>query len=318
MKQKRYPLQNARTVYIPSQKNTIALSVLESHPQAVTVLFYPGTMASPYMYSLFLEELQAVGCNVVGIHPLSHGLSPRKKILFTFDDIVRNGQDAQAWAAHHFSGPLVVCGHSQGGIVALAHALSDSRKNSLTSTTNSTADTPSLAACFSLGTLLPHAHDAVNVTRFKAFLRHKDSILRGIRFFSHLFPFLPIPFWLYLQPKKIFAHAYKVFAPAKGIRLWYPLIFISSLFHKDLQHVQQHGHMHCPFFLLSAKNDALFSWPLMQKIFESIRAPQKKLIPIAGGGHLCAVSRLYAKHMAAIIAAECAGLGLPIYINHKN
>ncbi len=298
---KPFLLQHARTVFISSQKNTIALSVLENHPQAVTVLFYPGTMASPHMYGLFLEELHAAGCNVVGIHPLSHGLSPKKQCVFTFDDILQNGKDAQIWAEHYFSGPVVVSGHSQGGILALAHALNN----------------PTLAACFPMGTLLPHNEKAGSVTRFEKLLRHRELFLRVVGFLARIFPFLPIPFWLYLQPKRIFAHAHKVFAPANGVRFWYPLAFISSLFHKDLHETEKNGAIQCPLFLLSAKNDTLFTWPLMQEIFASLQAPQKKLIAIAGGGHLCVVSRVYAKQMAAFIAAECAGLGLPIYIKKQ-
>ncbi len=301
MKTKKYQLQQAKTVRIPSQKNTIVLSVLENSPEAVTVLFYPGTMSSPHMYGVILEELHAKGCNVVGIHPLSHGLSPKTQRIFTFDDILQNGKDAQAWAQNYFSGPIVVSGHSQGGILALAHAV----------------DNPALAACFPMCTLLPQSEDAASVTRFGFLLHHKDKFLSFLRTLARVFPFLPIPFWLYLKPKHILSHAYKVFAPSQGLRYTYPLAFISSLFNKNLHAAEVKGHIHCPLFILSAKNDTLFSWTMMQNILHAVQAPQKKLIGISGGGHLCAVSRVYAKHMAAIIAAHCAGLGLPIHIQKQ-
>ncbi len=298
---------HARLVRIPSQGTHIALTVLENNPHAVTVLFYAGTMASPSMYTILLHELYRLGCNVVGIHTISHGESPRDKKLFTLNDLVQSGKDAHAWARKHFSGPIVVSGHSQGGILALAHALNAPSQGEL-----------QVDAIFPIGLLLPHKDDAISTTRFSSLHRHKSTFLSTLRFFERLFPFFPVPFFIYLEIQRIIKNAYKPFAPRNNTRSTYPLRFISSLFHADFSQAEISGHIHCPVILLTAKNDALFPLPLMEKTLHSIQAPHKKCIVIDGGGHLCATSRLYAKHIAAHIAAHCAGLGFSLHTMQKD
>ncbi len=292
-----YPEQQFHTKIIRSQGLPIALSLLEANPKATSVLFYPGTVSSPLMYSLFLHELYALGVNVVGVHPLSHGLSPRIKKDFTLDDMLKNGKDAERFALEHFSGPLVVCGHSQGGILALAHALNNDN----------------IKACFPISTLLPHKDNAASVTRFAFGIRHKQKILAALQNLTKIFPQLPIPFLLYLDHKRILAHGYKMFNPEKNRRISYPLSHITSLFTMDLSQAEDARHLRCPFFLLTARNDMLFPLHLMQDVFSCIGAEQKKLIIIEGGGHLSPLSRVYAKHIAAHVVAECAGLGLHIH-----
>ncbi len=290
-----------RYINIQSQV-PITLSVFENHTQAVTVLFYPGTMASPQMYPTLLQELYRLGCNVVGIHPLSHGLSPKIKKNFVFDDFLQNGRDAEAWVMENFSGPIVACGHSQGGILALAHSI----------------DNPNIAATFPIGSLLTHQPYAIEITHFKSLKGREEKLLNILNKISNIFPRLPIPFFAYLSPAKIIANAYKAFAPREGCRATYPLCYIYSLFSANLTKVHEHGCIKCPVILITPKDDELFPLSIMEQLLTSINAPQKKLISITGGGHLAAVSRYYAKHIAAYIAAECAGLGLPLYTQNNN
>ncbi len=292
-----YLTQRFRTKFIKSQNVYVALSLLETDPKATTVIFYPGTVSSPIMYSMLLHELFFLGVNVVGVHPLSHGLSPNTKKDFTFDDILQNGKDAENFAREHFSGPLVVCGHSQGGILALAHSLNND----------------AIKACFSIGTLLPHKDNAASVTRLAVAVRYKQKLLAALQTLARSFPLFPIPFFLYLDYQRILANAYKVFNPENNNRLSYPLSFIASLFNKDMSQAENKEQIRCPFFLFSPRNDELFSLNLMQDVFKCIVAEQKKLIMIEGGGHLAPLSRVYAKHIAAHIVAECAGLGLHIH-----
>ncbi len=295
-------ISHFRTEIIQSQGIPIALSLLERDPAATTVLFYPGTVSSPLMYSIFLYELFALGVNVLGIHPLSHGLSPRQKKDFTFDDILQNGKDAESFAHKYFSGPLVLCGHSQGGILALAHSINNK----------------SIKACFPISTLLPHNDNAASVTRLAFIAHHKQKLLAKLRSMAKIFPLLPIPFWMYLDHKRILAHGYKMFSPEKNCRSGYPLSFIANFFNQDLSQAEQMGNISCPFFLLTARNDMLFPLSLMQDTLERIQVEQKKLIIIEGGGHLCPLSQVYAKQMAAHVVAECAGLGLYIHINTES
>ncbi len=292
-------LASAQHVSIISQNVPITLSVWKKHPTAVTVLFYPGTMASPTMYTLFLHELFSLGCNVVGIHPLSHGRSEKIKKHFVFDDILANGLDAQTWAQAHFDGPVVICGHSQGGILALAHAI----------------DNTDIAASFPIGTLLPHEADAGSVTRFTPFLRHKDALLRGMGRLAKCAPRFPLHFLMYLQLNRILAASRKVVAPRTESRQTYPLAFVHSLFTKDLSAAQRAGHLHCPVYVISAKDDALFPLSMMQSIVDSLAAPHKACIAIEGGGHLALLSTAHARNIAAHVAGNCAGLGLPLHIH---
>ncbi len=291
---------NFRNVQIQSQV-PITLSLLENHPKAVTVLFYPGTMASPLMYPVLLQELYRLGCNVVAIHPLSHGLSPKVKKNFTFNDILQNGHDAELWIKKNFQGPIVACGHSQGGILALAHSINN----------------PNISATFPIGALLMHEPWAIDITHFSSLRGHEEKLLNILQKASKLLPRLPIPFFAYLAPSKILAKAYKVYAPRKGCRATYPLCYIYSLFSADLSKASAQGSINCPVILISPKDDELFPLNIMQQLIDCIKAPQKKLISIAGGGHLAAVSKYYAPHMAAHIAGQCAGLGLPLYINNS-
>ncbi len=286
-----------RLVNIQSQV-PITLSVWENHPQAVTVLFYPGTMATPQMYSVLLSELYRLGCNVVAIHPLSHGLSSKEKSNFTLDDILQNGRDAQLWIKSNFLGPIVICGHSQGGILTLAHSI----------------ENQDIKASFPIGAILPNEPYAIDITHFSFLKSHQVALLKVLQKASKIFPRLPIPFFAYLAPMKIIANAYRVHAPRSDCRKTYPLCFIYSLFSLDLAKASQNNNIKCPVFLITPKDDILFPFDIMQKVFETIKAPQKKLISLESGGHLAAVSIYHAKHIAAHIAAECAGLGLPLYI----
>ncbi len=290
--------ERAQHITLCSQGVSIVLSVWEKDSEAVTVLFYPGTMASPHMYLLFLYELFGYGCNIVAVHPLSHGLSSRIKKSFVFDDILLNGYDAQEWARGKFSGPLVVCGHSQGGILALAHAL----------------DNPHIAASFPVGTLLPHEDDAGSVTRFASLLQHKEVLLRYLGAFSSYAPRLPLHFMFYLQLHRIVAGASHVIAPRKQCRQTYPLCFVHSLFTKDLSLAQQEGHIHCPVCVITARDDALFPLVMMQGIVDTLVAPYKECFAIQGGGHMAIFSTDYAKIIAAHVAGRCAGFGLPLHM----
>ncbi len=292
------------TVRIPSQRVPVVLSVWENDPKAVTILFYPGTMASPHMYPIFLQELHRLGCNVVALHPLSHGDSPAIKKSFTFQDILHNGMDAQRWIEHFFHGPMVICGHSQGGILTLAHALEAQHSQRL-------------AAIFPIGTLLPHQDEAGTVTKFKDLLRYKKRFLQFLSFFAQLFPCLPIPFCLYLSMKRVLRGAYKLRLSTHGLRTSYPLCFVASLFTKDMRKAEQEGSISCPVYLYTAKNDDLFSLQLMQKTLKAIKAPHKELVLLHGGGHLSPLSAVYGKYMAAHMAATCASLGLPLHAKQR-
>jgi alpha-beta hydrolase superfamily lysophospholipase len=59
---------------------------------------------------------------VVGVHSQGHGLSPRTRAPLPWQALVRNAEDAVAYATERFGGPVVVLGSSQGGMLAIALA----------------------------------------------------------------------------------------------------------------------------------------------------------------------------------------------------
>ena len=73
-------------VSIESGRAPITLSIWEAEQDAApAVVFVPGTMTHPLFYSPFLDAVSRHGYHVVGVHPLSHGRSPRVIRRFTLD-----------------------------------------------------------------------------------------------------------------------------------------------------------------------------------------------------------------------------------------
>lgn len=279
----------------------IALSVWWRHESASSVLFYPSTMASPLLHRFYLEELWRMGLNVVGLHPLSHGASPRIQKTFTVNDIIQNGVDAFTWLRERTSSPIVVSGHSQGGILALLHALRAENSGTYPD------------ALFPFCTLLPQHPRAGEVTRFGSLLQHRERFLAGVRWLARVLPRLPICIPLYLEYDRIVAGARNPVALARYIRLTYPVAFVSSLFNADMHLACEQSHIRCPVFLMSACDDALFTPQLMETMLDAIHAPQKKILWISGGGHLAPMCPQFATETAARLAEQCAGMGLPLY-----
>lgn len=275
----------------------IVLSVWMSDPAATTVVFYPGTMSGALYYETFLTQLAQQGFNVVGLHPLSHGKSPRLKNCFTFADILQNGKDAVAWARTHCKGPIVLAGHSQGGILALAHA----------------AEAPDLAVAFLLCTLLPKHPRAIEVTLFKPFARWHTKLLRALCCLGKYLPRLPVMVPMYLSLFKIFHGGTGALRPSKSLRTAYPLCFLTSLFSTSIEQATHEGGISCPIELITARDDALFTPELMQCMLKTIAAPEKKHILLSGGGHMAPLVPKYALRIARHMAHSCTERGLPLH-----
>lgn len=259
-------------VSLRSNQATIVLSIWHSRKEDKCVVFIPGTATHPLFYEPFLRSLAECGFNVLGVHPVNHGKSPRTNHLFTFEDNVQNGRDAVTYAIDHMNGHVIVMGSSQGGIVAMAIAGQDER----------------IKAVFPHNILIPQLPDSIEVTRFPAWLKkHYNWVLRGISGAAKVMPRLPIPVSLYLDVRKVSAnpqiiqHFYD--DPLGFMR--YPLHFLASLFNADLSSIQD-GRVTCPVIVMAAQGDPLFIASYTQTVYHLIRAPHKELMLFDADVHL--------------------------------
>ena len=118
-----------------------------------------------------------------------------------------------------------------------------------------------------------------------------------------------MPLQSYLSVRRIVAGARHIAYNRKQCRMSYPLVYLSSLLSASISEQMQ-----CPLYFFSAVNDALFTPAGVQSTFEQLRAPQKKLVWLPGGGHLAAMNPALCRYMARHAAAACAGLGLPLHL----
>jgi alpha-beta hydrolase superfamily lysophospholipase len=246
----------------------IRLSVWHASDDAATVVFLAGTMVHPLFYRELLEALARDGFNVVGVHFREHGLSRRHGELFGFEDLVEDARRGVAYARSRSTGPVLVLGSSQGGILALVMATED----------------PGLAAAVAHNVLLPQLPETICVTRFPGWLASVHRPLRWLlRVGGRLLPRLPVPWWLYLDGRKIFRvpSTRARFGADPLARTSYPLHFIASLFTATVP-------VHCrsPLVLVSAAGDPLFPLEYERSVFDRITAPKKELLVFSLDHHL--------------------------------
>ena len=98
-------------------------AILDHWPRegAATVLFVPGTMLGPLQYRIFLRALYAQGFSVAALHLTGHGAA-RHIWSFRLPDLLDDVRRAVTALQQARSGPILLCGHSQGGIMTLALA----------------------------------------------------------------------------------------------------------------------------------------------------------------------------------------------------
>lgn len=256
------------------------------------MLFYPGTMLSPFQYRPMLAALHEAGFAVAGLHLTGHGLNPHA-VRFSFEDLLQDGLDAEEWLRDAGFTQIAVCGHSQGGILTLAHAAASRR----------------LTAAFPICGILPQRPEAIELTLFRALADRRAALMSWINFLARWLPRLPLPVPAYLSLKRVSANARRVVISNHKSRLSYPLRYLASLFNARLSR-----HLHCPLYFFNAKDDALFTPALARSTFAFLHAPQKKMIWLPGGGHLAALNPALCRYTARIAAGACAGLGLPLHL----
>ncbi|MDR0466388.1 MAG: alpha/beta hydrolase [Deltaproteobacteria bacterium] len=274
----------------------ITLSIWKAGDGAPNLVFYPGTMASPLIYSELLHRLRAYGFNTIGVHHISHGKSPRIKKTFTFQDLLQNGMDAVSYALERFGGRVALAGHSQGGILCLAQAGLDDRLD------------VALPFCF----LLPDQPEAIEVTRLRRFAPQRERLLDLLARLAVLLPRFPVVIPMYLELKRAFAGNYGFSLANKlyDIRMSYPLAYVTSLFSANLEYLTRPGNIRCPVLGMVAQDDALFTPEMMRETLQRVQAPHKELIVMPGGGHMAPVAIQGAAEYAACTHERCVALGL--------
>lgn len=259
---------------------------------AGVILFYPGTMLSPVQYRPLLAALHEAGFAVAALHLTGHGRN-NHWTGFTFADLLQDGLAAEQWLRQQGHNAIAVCGHSQGGILTLAHA----------------AASQGLTAAFPITAILPQNDDAIELTRFRRWKNKRRELTARINAAARWLPRLPLPLLSYLSVRRITSGARRIIYNRRYSRLTYPLSFLSSLFSARVA-----NELHCPLYFFSAINDALFTPESTKATFEQLEAPVKKLFWLPGGGHLAAMNPPLCRFIARHAAAACAGLGLPLQL----
>lgn len=251
-------------IFINSGGISICLSIYENTPQSPPVLFLPGTMVHPLFYDDFLTALSHEGFNVIGLHFLSHGKSPRIKEDFTLDDMVRNVKDALSYIQTRWEAKVLLMGSSQGSVVAMAAA----------------ADEERIAALFLHDAVLPELKETMLITRAPQWLSPLYAIVPPLmRFAARLWPKYQISLTSYLEEDRLTLSREIIerYYADELSRKSYPLSFLASLFSVDLTSATD-GSLRCPVVVIAAKGDPLFAYSYICKVYEKIAAPKKEML----------------------------------------
>lgn len=250
--------------FIHSCGTKIVLSIYDFGKTAPCVIFLPGTMTHPLFYDDFLSKLRDQGFNIIGIHFVAHGKSPREKELFSFDDLVQNVKDTVTFCIEEYNDKIILLGSSQGGILCLAAAIND----------------PRIKAIFPHNMALFSMKDTIRITIYPFWLKpFYHPIRKIIKLGAKLFPTLNIPIQCYISFQKV-TRSNRVkeqfFSDPIG-RVSYPLYFLSSFISTDLSGIANGG-ITCPVFAIINQGDTLFPYDYCRKVFETIKAPQKETL----------------------------------------
>ena len=272
-------------VSIESGRAPITLSIWEAEQDAApTVVFVPGTMTHPLFYSPFLNAVSRHGYHVVGVHPLSHGRSPRVIHRFTLDDMIGNVRDAVSYACARFPGAVGLMGSSQGGVLTLLAAGGERR----------------IRAAFPHNVLFTPLRESLSVTRFPNALGVAYPAIR--RIITVAGRVLQVPMSFYLDVSKVFSERAwrdEFYRDPLG-RTAYPASFLSSLFATDMS-VLVDGSIACPVVAFVSTGDPLFTLGYSRLVYERLVAPQKRLIELPADHHLILNEK--AEHVTPTILA---------------
>lgn len=271
-------------------------TVLEFFPaKAGVLLFYPGSLLAPGHYFVLLRAFREAGFAVAALHLPGHGLCcGHFWQTFTFPQLLAQGLKAEEYLHKAGHEHIVVCGHSQGAILALAHGAASTK----------------LAAIAAISGVLPQMDEAIGITLFGPLRCWRERIMANLRHLSAIFPGMPVPLPAYLSLRRILHGRRSPIIVGRDYgRVSYPLKYLYSLFATCIEPV-----MHCPTLLLGSENDALFPPPLLRKVYETIDAPCKRLLLARDGGHTAPYNEQMAQFFARATAEFCASMDFPLNI----
>lgn len=282
-------------------------AILDHWPRegAATVLFVPGTMLGPLQYRIFLRALYAQGFSVAALHLTGHGAA-RHIRRFRLPDLLDDVRRAVAALQQARSGPILLCGHSQGGIMTLALACGGSLATAAGRPVP-VAPLDGVAAFFAVSAVFPQSEDTLRLTLLRPLHAHRHAIQTRLLRAARRFPALPLPLFCYLSPRRLLAGHGAIDLPLTGRRLTYPLGLLADLL---ALHVNETTSK--PFFLLGARNDALFTPTMLRATYERLDAPEKKLHFLPSGGHMLLMQEATARETAAYLALRACAQGLPL------
>ena len=261
-----------REELINSSGTKIALSIYESNKNDPCIIFIPGTMTHPLFYDEFLSSLAENKFNIVGLHLISHGKSPREKHIYSFDDMIENVKDTISYCLDNFNEEIIVMGSSQGGILSIAVAGMDER----------------IKAVFPHNILLPSLNDSIYVTSIPKVFKPLYRVIPVImNMGAKIFPKFQIPITAYLKLNRIFTVEEtkdQFYQDPIGLTK-YPLYFLASLFSANLDLITD-GSIRCPVVVISSRGDTLFPYEYCYKVFEKIKASRKEMIIFDEPHHL--------------------------------
>lgn len=266
-------LNNYEEVFISSSGTQIALSIWKSKSKYdPNIIFIPGTMTHPIFYSEFLNQICKNGYNVIGIHNLSHGKSPREIKTFTIDHMIENVQDTITYVIKNFNDNVGLMGSSQGGVLSISVAGLDGR----------------LKAVFPHNILLTSLKESIKVTKFPNWLMPLyNPIIGMMKFGAKIMPSKKLSIGFYLDDDKIFSKSeWKKYFYTDSIGMTkYPLSFLASLFACDMTHITD-GSIKCPVVVFVSSGDPLFIKEYSDLVYEKIKCKVKEKVEFNVNSHL--------------------------------
>lgn len=262
-------------------------------------------MLGPLQYRVFLRALHAQGFSVAALHLTGHG-DTRHIWRFRLTDLLDDVRRAAAYLLQRHGGPVILCGHSQGGILTLSLACGGSLP-AADGRPFVVAPLDGVAAFCAVSAVFPQSDDLLRLTLLARLRDRRPAIQQGLLRVARHLPSLPLPLFCYLSPRRLLAGHGTIDLPLAGRRLTYPLALLTELLSLRINTNAQR-----PFLLMGARNDALFTPDILRATLARLDAPSKALHLLPTGGHMLLMQEDTARETAACMALHACALELPL------